>query len=429
MRRSLLACPLACLMGFAAALSPASGQEGAPSSSPSPGLVYNVDGAVYKNRDEAFAALKGSFDREVTQLPKAEAHLPAKLLAIVPTPGLLERLLGAAEPRPELASAQALQLELIARSNIDAIIQEQLFDAVSVQVSDTPKTVPNAGFDYVLSFQQMEDGKHLGWRLFKTASPQIIAGMSNDGGPTPQRLRAFVTHVAKTADNLNNVISHPGQLPGQLPGQAHPVVTGTLFFINGAGLGLTNAHVANGCQSLKVALPDGEAPANLVEADASNDLALVKVPGRQGPFARFRAASPLRQGEDVVVYGFPLAGALSTQGNLTTGIVSALTGLKDDSRFLQITAPVQPGNSGGPLLDQSGRLVGVVVSKLNAMMVASSTGDMPQNVNFAIKSQIVSNFLETNGVAYEAQPPKGKLSTADVGDLAKSFTVMIKCQK
>jgi len=423
MRRSLLVC----LLGLSIGLSWNGLALAQETQTPPPGLVYNVDGVVYKSRDEAFAALKASFDREIAQLPKAEPRIPGRLLAILPSPALLEQVVRANMGNPEFVGAQALQLDSIARSNIDALIKVELFDGVETQTSDSPKTVPAAGFDFVLSFQLLEDGKHLGWRLFKTSSPGIIAGLSTDGGPTPERLRAFVAHISRTIGTLNAAISHPPK-PGQ-PVQQGGLVTGTLFFINSAGLGLTNAHVANGCQSLKVALPSGEAPANLIEADAANDLALVKVPGRQGPFAQLRASPPLRQGEDVVVYGFPLAGALSTQGNLTTGIVSALTGMKDDSRFLQITAPVQPGNSGGPLLDQSGRLVGVVVAKLNAMAIASSTGDVPQNVNFAIKSQIVSNFLETNGIAYDSAPAKGKLDTADIGDKAKSFTVMIKCQR
>lgn len=427
MRRSLSAA----LMGLGLALFGASPQVLAQeAAAPSSGVVYKVDGVVYHSRDEAFTALKASLDRDVAQLPKAENHISAKLLAIVPTRELLERVVAAAVPRRELADAQALQLDLMVRSNIDALMREQLFDAVSAQVSDTPKSVSSNGFDYVLTFQLLEDGKHLGWRLFKTATPQVVAGMGADSGPAPQRLAAFVAHVARTVDSLDRVVSRPLQPspPGQA-GTAKAMTTGTLFFVDGDGLGLTNAHVAKDCQSLKAALPGGEVLAHLVTADAANDLALVRVDGRHGPFARLRTAPPARQGEDVVVYGFPLAGALSTQGNLTTGVVSALSGLKDDSRYLQITAPVQPGDSGGPLLDRSGRLVGVVVSKLNAMAVASRTGDVPQNVNFAIKSQVAAGFLDSTGVAYQTQPAKDGLSTADVGDLAKSFTVLIKCQK
>ena len=72
-----------------------------------------------------------------------------------------------------------------------------------------------------------------------------------------------------------------------------------------------------------------------------------------------------RQGENVEAFGYPLSQALTTSDNFTTGIVTALAGIGDDSRFYQISAPVQPGDSGGPLLDENGNLVGVVSSKLN----------------------------------------------------------------
>ncbi len=101
----------------------------------------------------------------------------------------------------------------------------------------------------------------------------------------------------------------------------------------------------------------------------------------------------------MVAVGFPLPGLLASEANVTTGTVSALAGIGNDTRFLQMTAPVQPGNSGGPLLDLEGRVVGVVVSKLDALKVASATGDIPQNVNFAIKAGVVRSFLDASGVA------------------------------
>ena len=102
------------------------------------------------------------------------------------------------------------------------------------------------------------------------------------------------------------------------------------------------------------------------------------------------------------MFGYPLAGALSSSGNTTLGNVTALTGMNDDSRYLQISAAVQPGNSGGAAIDESGRVMGVVVAKLNALAVARITGDIPQNVNFAIKVATLASFLEAHNVAYEA---------------------------
>jgi S1-C subfamily serine protease len=205
-------------------------------------------------------------------------------------------------------------------------------------------------------------------------------------------------------------------------------MTGTTFFINANGYSLTNAHVAYGCKSLKVVLPDGEAEATLVNSDVKNDLALLKLTSHAAPaFAQLHSALP-RQGEDIVVYGFPLAGALASQGNLTTGIISALSGMQDDSRLLQVSAPIQPGNSGGPLLNDEGQVVGIINSSLNPAFLARITGNLPQNVNFAIKTSIATNFLDSNNIKYENGHARPVMHTADIGDLAKSFTYMVKCQ-
>jgi S1-C subfamily serine protease len=133
-----------------------------------------------------------------------------------------------------------------------------------------------------------------------------------------------------------------------------------------------------------------------------------------------------------------LPGLLASEANVTTGTVSALAGIGNDTRFLQMTVPVQPGNSGGPLLDLEGRVVGVVVGKLDALKVASVTGDIPQNVNFAIKAEVVRRFLDASGVTsgagrgeterwWENYPLAG--GPAAVGAEAKAFTVLVECWK
>jgi surface antigen len=127
--------------------------------------------------------------------------------------------------------------------------------------------------------------------------------------------------------------------------------------------------------------------------------------------------------------GYPLSGLLASTANVSVGNVSALAGLADDSRYLQISAPVQPGNSGGPLIDSGGQLVGIVTAKLNAARVARVTGDIPQNVNFALKAEVARTFLDSIGIVYQTLRSKQQLSPADVGDIARPFTVQIKCQK
>ena len=165
----------------------------------------------------------------------------------------------------------------------------------------------------------------------------------------------------------------------------------------------------------------------VVAKDPQNDLAVIKLGASPPHVASFRTGQPLRQGDTVVVYGFPFGDALAAEGNLTTGNVSALAGLANDSRQLQISAPVQPGNSGGPLVDASGNVVGVIVAKLNALAMMRITGDVPQNVNFAIKAGVAESFLEANGIEYQTAASGPHLPASDVGGRAKQFTLKIEC--
>ena len=203
--------------------------------------------------------------------------------------------------------------------------------------------------------------------------------------------------------------------------------SGTGFFVSSEGHVLTNHHVVAGCTTFEINRVGALAePGRLIASDEKNDLALLKtgivppvVPGLR---------TRVRVGEGIAVFGFPLSGLLATSGNFTQGNVTALAGLADDTRMLQISAPVQPGNSGGPLIDSTGNVVGVIVSKLNALSVAQVTKDLPQNVNFAIKTAIAVNFLESNSIAPVMVGDAKTLDGADIAERAKEFTVRIVCR-
>jgi hypothetical protein len=94
---------------------------------------------------------------------------------------------------------------------------------------------------------------------------------------------------------------------------------------------------------------------------------------------------------------------------------------------MQISAPAQLGNSGGPLANVHGQVIGVVTSKLNALNVAKSTGDVPQNVNFAIKDVVVKAFLDANDISYEYSANDQMYGIADIRDLLKKITVQVIC--
>ncbi len=204
---------------------------------------------------------------------------------------------------------------------------------------------------------------------------------------------------------------------------------GTAFFV-APNLLLTNNHVVRECKvPIKVRYPDRPwHPAELSGFDETNDLALLHTDMPHLSAASFR--SGLRLGDTVASYGFPYAGLLSSSGNFTVGHVTSLSGISDDTRFLQTSTPIQPGNSGGPLLDMSGNVVGVVDAQLNALAMMQANSSLPQNVNFAIQVPIVVNFLSAKGVSppLETSNAPGTLTASDVAGLAKRFTVQVFCE-
>lgn len=207
------------------------------------------------------------------------------------------------------------------------------------------------------------------------------------------------------------------------------VSTGTSFFVNDQGHLLTNAHVVEDCDEAQLKLPDGRmGKASILARSSQNDLAILKTDMKPAGHAKLRSGGQIRLGDPVVLFGYPLAGELTVTGNLATGMVSAMAGPGEDVTRMQISAPVQSGNSGGAVVDQSGHVVGVVVAKANTRPRGDGSAEVLQNVNFAIKSGVAGYFLDANQVPYEQEPAGADRSTADVASLAKDFTALVICR-
>jgi S1-C subfamily serine protease len=205
--------------------------------------------------------------------------------------------------------------------------------------------------------------------------------------------------------------------------------TGTGFVISANGHVVTNQHVVDGCVGDIHGNLSGEPPITLrvVSSDETNDLALL-----QAPISSIKEVATIRDkaihpGDAVVAIGYPFHGLLTSDFTVTTGIVSSLSGVLNDTRFLQISAAVQPGNSGGPLLDSAGQVVGMVAAKLNALKFAKATGDMPENINFAIKTGALRDFLDNSVVSYQTSETRAELKTADIARNARAYTLLISC--
>ena len=255
------------------------------------------------------------------------------------------------------------------------------------------------------------------------------------GASTKKKARDSQKVTIETPDAVEvipNASKNQSNPPKNFPeNQGGTTASGSGFLISKRGHVVTNAHVVSECKSIRAKLHHGTfALANLITAREDMDLALLVVPSLiDKQYAKIRPSGSVVIGDDAIAFGFPLVGALSSDGSLTTGGISSLSGFRNDRTNFQISVPVQPGNSGGPLLDRNGAVIGVVVAKLNAVEIAKLTGDIPQNVNFAVKSNELLNFLNWVGSEYDLATQQKPLTNAEIGVQAQQYTVMLECSR
>jgi TPR repeat protein len=175
---------------------------------------------------------------------------------------------------------------------------------------------------------------------------------------------------------------------------SNPVASGTGFFITDDGYLISNYHVVKDAAQVRLVTSAGFISAKVVQVDAANDLALLKADGRFAPLP-IAASRTVNLGGTVATIGFPNTGLQGFAPKLAKGEIASLSGAQDDPRYFQISVPVQPGNSGGALVDERGNVIGIVSAKLNASAALAASGSLPENVNYAVKSSFLLSFLES----------------------------------
>ena len=201
--------------------------------------------------------------------------------------------------------------------------------------------------------------------------------------------------------------------------------SGTAFFISDEGHLITNHHVVNYCNITKVNYFGKTGTAKILAYDRVNDLALLEtdiIPKDKFDISN-RDPKLL---DDIYVAGYPFGKAVSSSVKVTKGVVSALAGSQDNYALVQIDAAIQPGNSGGPIVNTSGNVVGVAVAKLDFKDAMESYGVIPENTNFGIKSSILKNFTSANSIKNSEEEPK-EVSTEVLGEKIQNATAYVGC--
>lgn len=184
---------------------------------------------------------------------------------------------------------------------------------------------------------------------------------------------------------------------------------------------VTNHHVIEHARTIEATGEHRGGPATIIAADPRNDIALLHLDHDANIIARFRADLDIDLGEDVIVGGFPLQNLLGTGPQISSGNISSLTGMHNDSSMITFNAPIGSGNSGGPILDDGGMVVGLVCSVLRTDLDRDT---IVQNVNFGVKAALVRSFLHAAGVTPQMARIAAR-SRADVAREARGFLYRI----
>lgn len=223
------------------------------------------------------------------------------------------------------------------------------------------------------------------------------------------------TYLTKSGEALTVPVYDPGMPVGPLrekvvtmegrpatgskgaPSPDEPFGNGSGFFISEDGLFISNAHVVADSTRIEVKTAAGTKRATVLQTDKDKDLALLRVSIEKGSVSALSISTNVATlGAQVFTIGYPMVELQGSRPKFTDGRVSSLAGIRDDPDQMQISVPVQPGNSGGPLTDMNGDIVGVVVGRMNDLKVIKIAGSVPQNVNYAVKGTTLLQFLKAN---------------------------------
>lgn len=401
-----------------------------------PGQVrVTMNGGAVMTAQAALQAKARTDAAQRAQLPIEPHPIQARVRIVVPDHNRMRPLVMQQLPRatPQVVAFATREESLDLHDLAKIIAHSRLFRSSEITVQNDTAAPPMDGADYLIWFEVRsltlnDAGPWFGhWEMKSARSPRIVP-LALDVGTPPglPRLESFVKSARLAVQELNG----PG--PFAAAGVAAPQRSdGSGIVVDAQGHVLTNNHVVAGCPDLRVSSPNAPTRSAIVAAgDPADDLALLQTNRPAAHWARFRSSRSLQPGEQVIATGFPLTSMVSPDMAVTTGSLTTMTGAGGNARQFEFSAPIQPGNSGGPVMDGTGHVVGVATATLNGLLVGLITGGaVPQNVNFAIKSGTVRRFLAAHHVVVDDGGGRQDIGTVAVADLARRFTVRVQCQR
>ena len=312
---------------------------------------------------------------------------------------------------------------------VHAILKPQAETSISINIVSNPPgaaiyegpTPDNLTFSGITPFNGTVTGEGPYWkaRYYKFEKPGYLPELIHEPQGLPNQNRYIYATLKANTKSGTAEVQHPGKIS---QGTAWPI---------GYGYVVTCAHILGELRKATLILHDETRIQAKVElTDKANDIAILKVQESKNlPKPLVIAKTRAVTGTKVFTIGYPYL-ALGEKPKLTEGIINSVYGLGDDPRIYQISAPVQPGNSGGPLINMKGEVVGIVTSRLDAAKIYELSGTLPQIVNYAIKSQYIEMLIETLPVKkdFHFSPPIGGTLEELVSQLLDSVMIIVSEQ-
>lgn len=252
-------------------------------------------------------------------------------------------------------------------------------------------------------------------RLWPVSKPKLATNVTAPDWTGP--LLLSLRELALRKEEARSQDSEPP------PPSPRAVSAGTGFFIGEKGIVVTALHVVDAAKEIQVRLTNGQwLPARILKMSHASDVAVLAVERESCPFLRLADMKTLKQGQKVFTLGYPLSGVLGDEVKYTEGVISSLSGIQGDDSLVQITVPIQPGNSGGPLLTEKGEVIGVITSSAAVAAFLRIAGTLPQNVNWAVKGNYISAL-------WDSPPPASQAPVvSDVVEMVRDAIVFVKAE-
>jgi S1-C subfamily serine protease len=442
---------------------------------------YSYDGKLYNNPSDGYLAQQRDLTSIIRSISPRKKFIANAVQVVSPSRNFVRHNLIVVTGRPSKTIMDyAIQTEFKRRSILKrAIEKRRVFSSVATKFYDDKSSPKSSEHSYVV-WLRVVSPTIVEWQLFLPGKNDPIAlPIDEEVSAGLPRVKLWIDNFEKIIeeseqriaqekggivtpkvadDNNSSVAPHAPRSPKSRPSPPSKSSTsGSGFFVSKLGHIVTNQHVVKECTKLTVGdNANSQVQATVIESDRRNDLALLKISSTEmasdetkslirklgSPLSRnlglkvvplssngLLRSDDVELGESLLVAGYPYGDIFSNTIKVTKGIVSAIRGIGDDSGQFQLDAAVQPGNSGGPIYDENGNIVGVVVAQLNKLKMAKTIGSLPENVNFGIKASTVRSFLTSSGLPTKWSARSKSMSTKELAKIARNQTVMVVCHR